>query len=105
MPSPTLVLADYPIGYSSGFGETLYNLFSGFQTANLWSAHPAHNVPTKKLGNTLSLPSPSKPAWIPSPISLAFYPALKTLQFVASKRTASELASFIKEKSIKNLLV
>ena len=104
-PSPTLVLADYPIGYPSGFGETLYNLFRGFQTTQLWSAHPGHNIPTKKLGHTLSLPSPSKPGWIPPRLSLAFYPALKTLQFVASKRTAGELANFIKENSIKNLLV
>jgi len=27
---PTLIVADYPVGYASGFGETLYNLFSGF---------------------------------------------------------------------------
>ena len=29
MPSPTLVIAEYPIGSASGFGETLYNLFDG----------------------------------------------------------------------------
>jgi hypothetical protein len=105
MPSPTLVVADYPIGYSSGFGETLYNLFTGFQPENLWSAHPRHNAPTKKLGKTLSLPSPARPVWIPSRVSLAFYPALKTLQFLASKRAAGELSTFVHRNSIKNLLV
>src|SRR5262245_44311701 len=105
MPSPTLVLADYPIGFSSGFGETLYNLFSGFPTTSLWSAHPVHNAPTKRLGNTVSLPSPSRPKWVPWQLSVAFYPALKTLQLIASKRTADQLSGFIQANSIKNLLV
>ena len=38
MPSPTLVIEDYPIGYASGFGETLYILFDGFPANKLWSA-------------------------------------------------------------------
>jgi hypothetical protein len=105
MPSPTLVLADYPIGFSSGFGETLYNLFSGFQPATLWSAHPANNSPSKPLGKTVELSSPSRPKWLPSPLSLAFYPALKTRQLMASKRTAEQLSAFIQANSIKNLLV
>lgn len=105
MPSPTLVLADYPIGFSSGFGETLYNLFSGFQPATLWSAHPVHNVPSKQLGKTVALPSPSRPKWLPSQLSIPFYPALKTLQLMASKRTAEQLSNFIQANAIKNLLV
>ena len=105
MPSPTLVLADYPIGFSSGFGETLYNLFSGFQTATLWSAHPVHNSPSKPLGQTVELASPSRPKWLPAQLSLAFYPALKTRQLMASKRTAAQLSGFIRANSIKNLLV
>src|SRR5690349_15471337 len=96
MPSPTLVLADYPIGFSSGFGETLYNLFNGFQTASLWSAHPAHNLPSKHLGQTVTLPSPSRPKWLPGKLSMAFYPALKTLQLIASRRTADQLSSFVR---------
>ena len=105
MPAPTLVLADYPIGFSSGFGETLYNLFSGFQTTCLWSAYPGQKVPTKQLGKTISLPSPSRPKWLPSQLSIAFYPALKTLQLIASKRTADQLSIFIRANSIRNLLV
>jgi hypothetical protein len=105
MPSPTLVLADYPIGFSSGFGETLYNLFSGFQTSSLWSAHPVHNNPAKQLGKTVALPSPSRPKWLPYQLSLAFYPALKSLQLMASRRTAQQLSGFIRANSIKNLLV
>ena len=105
MPSPTLVLADYPIGFSSGFGETLYNLFSGFQTASLWSAHPVHNSPTKQLGKTVARPSPSRPKWLPSQLSVTFYPALKTLQLMASRRTAEQLSGFIRANSIRNLLV
>ena len=42
---PTLIVADYPVGYASGFGETLYNLFSGFPSEKLWSAHPGHIAP------------------------------------------------------------
>ena len=105
MPSPTLVIADYPIGYPSGFGETLYNLFAGFDPENLWSAHPEHNAPDKKRGNTLSLPSPTRPDWIPSRLSLAFYPALKILQFLASRRSAAALSTFISQNSIRNLLI
>jgi len=105
MPSPTLVLADYPIGFPSGFGETLYNLFSGFQTTSLWSAHPAHNPPSKRLGNTIALPSPSRPKWLPSQLSLVFYPALKTRQFMESRRTADRLSALVRANSIKNLLV
>lgn len=105
MPSPTLVIADYPIGYPSGFGETLYNLFAGFDPQNLWSAHPGHHAPNKKRGNTFSLPSPARPDWIPPQISLAFYPALKILQFLASKRSAAAMSLFINQNSIKNLLV
>jgi hypothetical protein len=105
MASPTLVIADYPIGFASGFGETLYNLFSGFEPANLWSAHPSHNTPDKKLGSSVSLASPSRPAWLPSRLSPAFYPGLKMLQFLAAKRTAADLSNFVIEKSIKNLLV
>ena len=104
MPSPTLVIADYPIGFSSGFGETLYNLFTGFQAENLWSAHPDHNIPDKQRGKTLSLPSPSRPDWIPSRVSLAFYPALKILQHAAAKRAVGTLSSFVVKNSIKNLL-
>jgi hypothetical protein len=44
MSSPTLVIADYPIGYSSGFGETLYNLFNGFPDEKLWTAHPLRSL-------------------------------------------------------------
>lgn len=105
MAAPTLLIADYPIGYPSGFGETLHNLFFGFQTHDLWSAHPRNNPPQKKLGGSFSLPSPARPDWIPSRVSLAFYPALKTLQFVAARRTARDLSDFIRQNSIRNLLV
>jgi len=103
----TLVIADYAIGYASGFGETLYNLFSGFPNEKLWTAHPGHNAPVKdkQRGESVILPSPSRPPWLPNQISLAYYPLLKAQQFVASRQTVQLLADVVKKNSIKNLLV
>jgi hypothetical protein len=107
MPSPTLVIADYPIGYSSGFGETLYNLFSGFPSDKLWTAHPGNISPAreKQRARPVHLPSPSRPRWIPQPISLAYYPFLKAQQFRASRETVRLLSRVVEMNSIKNILV
>ena len=107
MSSNTLVIADYPVGYASGFGETLYNLFSGFPSEKLWSAHPAHVAPAeeKRRAQSIELPSPSRPRWLPSRISLAYYPLLKLQQFRASRAAVRQLARVVQEHSIRNLLV
>lgn len=107
MASSTLVVADYPIGYASGFGETLYNLFSGFPSEKLWSAHPSHNAPVddKRRGQSIKLPSPSRPSWMPNRISLAYYPFLKAQQLRASKHSVRFLSEVIEKNSIKNILV
>jgi hypothetical protein len=107
MSSNTLVIADYPVGYTSGFGETLYNLFGGFPSEKLWSAHPAHVTPAegKRRAQSIELPSPSRPHWLPSRISLAYYPLLKMQQFRASRDAVRQLARVVQEHSIKNLLV
>jgi Glycosyltransferase Family 4 len=107
MPSPTLVIADYPVGYASGFGETLYNLFSGFPGDKLWSAHPKHVAPAddKKRAQSINLPSPSRPTWLPGQISLGYYPLLKAQQFRASKQTVQLLSQIVKRNLIKNILV
>ena len=107
MSSPTLVIADYPVGYASGFGETLYNLFSGFPSEKLWSAHPAHVRPAegKSRAQSIELPSPSRPRWLPSRIALAYYPLLKMQQFRASQTAVRQLARVVQEHSIRNLLV
>ena len=107
MPSNTLVIADYPVGYTSGFGETLYNLFSGFPSEKLWSAHPAHVAPAagKRRAQSIELPSPSRPPWLPSRISLAYYPLLKMQQFSASRAAGRQLAYMVQKYSIRNLLV
>src|SRR5690242_8575249 len=106
MPSPTLVITDYPIGYSSGFGETLYNLFNGFPSDKLWTAHPGHisAVNGKRKAQSINLPSPSRPRWMPQRISLAYYPFLKAQQLLASKETVRRLAEIVKRNSIKNIL-
>ena len=101
----TLVIADYPIGYASGFGETLYNLFTGFPREKLWTAHPGHNSPDKPRAQSISLPSPSRPRWLPNQISLAYYPFLKTQQFRAAKQTVRLLEETVQRNSIKNVLV
>ncbi|HKG58854.1 MAG TPA: glycosyltransferase [Pyrinomonadaceae bacterium] len=107
MASNTLVIADYPVGYTSGFGETLYNLFSGFPSEKLWSAHPAHVAPAegKRLAQSIELPSPSRPRWLPNRISLAYYPLLKMQQFRASRDAVRQLARLVQKHSIRNLLV
>jgi hypothetical protein len=106
VPSPTLVIADYPIGYASGFGETLYNLFTGFPSEKLWTAHPGHLSPSedKRRGQSIYLPSPSRPGWIPNQISLAYYPLLKAQQFLASRDTVQVLSEIVQRNSIKNIL-
>jgi Glycosyltransferase Family 4 len=107
MSSNTLVIADYPVGYASGFGETLYNLFTGFPSEKLWSAHPAHVAPAegKRRGESIELPSPSRPRWVPSRISLAYYPFLKMQQFRATRDAVRQLARVVQKYSIRNLLV
>jgi hypothetical protein len=107
MASNTLVIADYPVGYTSGFGETLYNLFTGFPSEKLWSAHPAHVRPAegKRLAQSVELPSPSRPRWLPNRISLAYYPLLKMQQFRASRDAVRQLARLVQRESIRNLLV
>jgi hypothetical protein len=104
--SNTLVIADYPIGYASGFGETLYNLFSGFPSEKLWTAHPAHLSPAEEKGRAQSvqLLSPSRPRWIPNRISLAYYPFLKVQQFWAAKDAVRLLGEIVQKYSIENIL-
>ena len=75
MMSQTLVLADYPVGHGSGFGETLFNLFDGFPSDNLWTAYPSHMsvAAGKTRAESIRLPAPTRPEWLPSgaPPSLA----------------------------------
>src|SRR5690349_9702379 len=86
MPSQTLVVADYPVGHASGFGETLYNLFDGFPAGKLWTAHPGHMSAAdgKTRAESIKLPSPARPPWLPNSVSPAYYPLLKVKQFCAS---------------------
>ena len=107
MSSNTLVIADYPVGYASGFGETLYNLFTGFPSEKLWSAHPAHVAPAenKRRAQSVELPSPARPGWLPNRIALAYYPLLKLQQFRASRAAVRLLADVVQRNSIRNLLV
>ena len=107
MPSQTLVIADYPVGYASGFGETLYNLFDGFPSDKLWTAHPSHLLAAagKTRAESIKLPSPSRPQWVPDRVSLAYYPFLKVKQFRAARETVRLLHEVVKRNSIQNLLV
>ena len=105
--APTLVIADYPVGYASGFGETLFNLFSGFPSERLWTAHPGHLKANedKRKGQSIRLPSPARPAWLPQRISLAYYPFLKAQQYSAARETVRLLSDAVQGHSIRNLLV
>ena len=104
---PTLIVADYPVGYASGFGETLYNLFSGFPGEKLWSAHPGHIAAAegKQRGQSVRLPSPARPRWLDNRIALAYYPFLKAQQFQAARKAVRLLGEVVERNSIKNLLV
>ena len=107
LPSRTIVIADYPIGYASGFGETLYNLFDGFPSESLWTAHPSHvsAAAGKTRAQSIELPSPSRPRWLPSRAALAYYPLLKAQQFRAARETVRLLSEVVEKNSIKNILV
>ena len=101
---PTLIVADYPVGYASGFGETLYNLFNGFPSEKLWSAHPGHIAPAadKQRAQSVHLPSPARPRWLNNKAS---YPLLKVQQFQAARDAVRLLGEVVERNSIKNLLV
>ncbi len=101
---PTLVVADYPIGYASGFGETLYNLFSGFPEETLWSAHPRHIAAAadKQRAQSVLLPSPTRPRWLNNRAS---YPLLKVRQFRAARESVRLLGEVVEKNPIRNLLV
>ena len=101
---PTLIVADYPVGYASGFGETLYNLFSGFPGEKLWNAHPGHIAPAKdkQRGQSVRLLSPQRPRWLNNRAS---YPLLKARQFRAARHAVRLLGEVVEKKSIENLLV
>ncbi len=101
---PTLIVADYPVGYASGFGETLYNLFSGFPDERLWSTHPGHIAAAedKRRGQSVLLPSPARPRWLNNAAS---YPLLKAQQFRAARETVRLLGEVVEKNSIGNLLV
>ena len=103
----TLVVADYPVGYASGFGETLYNLFTGFPEEKLWTAHPQHVgvAADKRRGQSVKLPSPSRPRWLHQRIAPAYYPLLKAQQFRAARATVRLLAEVVERNAIRNLLV
>ena len=106
MAGGTLVIADYPVGYASGFGETLYNLFDGFPSDKLWTAHPSDVVAVngKTRAQSINLPSPSRPAWLPHRASLAYYPLLKAQQFRAGRETVRRLSRVVEKNSIRNIL-
>jgi len=101
---PTLIVADYPVGYASGFGETLYNLFSGFPSEKLWSAHPRNiaAAPDKQIAQSVLLPSPARPRWLNNSAS---YPLLKVQQFAAAREAVRLLCDVVEKNSIRNLLV
>ena len=95
---PNSVIADYPIGYASGFGETLYNLFSGFPAENsgVHTHGTSHRLTTRDRAQSINLPAPSRPGWIPNRISLAYYPFLKAQQFRAYSKLFDSLVTLSK---------
>jgi hypothetical protein len=101
-----LVVADYPIGYASGFGETLFNLFTGFPSQNVFCAHPSGTEPApgKEFGRSVPFDFPQRPAWASYHIRNVFYPYLKLCQHAARAKLISCLRTLTKKMSITHLL-
>jgi hypothetical protein len=107
MQAGTLVLADYPIGYPSGFGETLYNLFRGFSPHNLWTACQGGFKPAKgkELGRYIGLRAPRRPLRWPSRFASFYFPVLKVRQYLASVDAEKHVGSVIDRNAIQHLLI
>jgi hypothetical protein len=101
-----LVVADYPIGYANGFGETLFNLFTSFPTQNVFCVHPSRNnpVPSKWFGRSVPFDFPQIPAWAPRVGRNAFYPYLKWRQHAARARLVSQLHALTRQMAITHML-
>lgn len=102
----TLVLADYPIGYPSGFGETLLNLFQGFPDELLWNAYPRHLTPSlgNSRGHAIIFESPQRPRWLPVQLGKAYFPILKLRQFAAQRAILKQLNLIVQKEEIQALL-
>ncbi len=107
MPTATLVMADYPVGYASGFGETLYNIFLGFPPELLWTAHPRQMsvAPGKNFGQSIPLDFPARPVWLSSRLAYFYYPILKFRQWQAARATVELLKNIVRKHDIRCLLV
>jgi hypothetical protein len=105
-PGRILIVADYPIGYASGFGETLFNLFRGFPSQNVFSVHPSTTKPApgKEFGRFIPFDFPQRPAWAPHYMRNAFYPYLKLCQHAARTRLIGHLRALTKKMAITHLL-
>ena len=101
-----LVLTDYPIGYASGFGETLFNLLEAYPEEKIWNAHPLHlkAAPGKKIGRSYPFVAPTRPTGWPERLSLFYYPVLKLQQVRARWTLFRSLYSLVKEEGITALL-
>lgn len=102
----TLVLADFPIGYASGFGETLFNLFQGFPDDRLWNAYPSgpQTVTGKARGQAMPFRSAQRPGWLPSVLRHSYYPVLKVQQALAGRRLFRQMAALVEREQIQALL-
>jgi glycosyltransferase involved in cell wall biosynthesis len=101
-----LVVSDYPIGFPSGFGETLFNLFKGFPTENVFCAYPEHlrPVPEKQFGTPIPFKSPLRPSRLPGALNHFYYPWLKLRQRFSSVRVVATLSKLIEQKQISHIL-
>src|SRR5215216_285275 len=101
-----LVLTDYPIGFPSGFGETLFNLLEQYPENKLWNAYPGHLNPSpeKARGQPYRFDAPMRPNYWPQALNNYYYPILKIKQLNARRRLFNELCKLIKKSGITALL-
>lgn len=101
-----LVLTDYPIGYQSGFGETLFNLLQEYPDKKIWNAHPHHlkPAPGKAHGQSYPFIAPLRPKSWPERLNTLYYPVLKLQQAIARSQVFRMLSNLVEKEGIDTVL-
>ncbi len=102
-----MLIADYPVGHSSGFGETLQNLFHGFPANLLWNCYPSHlrDGCERPFGRIVNVDIPGAPKWIPSSMRLLYQPVLKFLQQTSLRHAVRKIVEHIRAHEIRHVLI
>lgn len=105
-PAGTILIADYPVGHSTGFGETLRNLLRGFPEELFWNCHPSRYADgsVTQFGRNMPVETPRIPEWVPRSMRLFYQPMLKLLQEKSLCRAVCQVVQHVRSHGIKHLL-